>query len=159
MISQFVLPYYLQMMGLNPLKYGSELLPALLTISREVPSREVIEMMQDDDWRLRVVGAWMSLVHDEAPVAVDALKALVSSHGSLDSIALVTAAVTLRGGKALVAIQTYMARDAEAGWGACGFAAAAAEHLGGAASQVVPTDNDRSHFARMLERADQARSL
>lgn len=138
-------------MRLNALTNGRELLDSLVEVGRTVSSDEAIGLLQGF-WRERVMGAWFSLLHDDDRVRVEVLQALSTSNGSLDSPPLVVAALLLAGPASLPALETYAGRDASAEWGACGFAAAAIEHLGGGSAVACgATPDDRKSLADMLD--------
>lgn len=84
--------------------------------------------------------------------------AISSSPGSLTSPPLTAVAVTLMGSRALGALEVYAAQDRANGGGACGFAPAAAEHLGRAIESVRPTSVDRADFDALLAVAARLRS-
>ena len=149
-LRQLLHPYYLQLMRLNSVTHGRELLDSLVEVGRSVSSDEAIGLLQGG-WRERVMGAWFSLLNDDDRVRDGVLQALSTSNGSLDSPPLVVAALLLAGPASLPALESYASRDVSAEWGACGFAAAAIEHLGGSAVACGATPDDRRSLADMVD--------
>ena len=137
------------MMRTNSVEYGGDLLGAIASTGRDATSSDVFMLLRDP-WRCTVMGAWLAYVHPD-PAVKEALRhALASSHGSLDAPLLATAAVVMLGADALGALEEYSDRDVAAGWGACGFVAAAIEHLGAVPANCASDDGDRQAFAAML---------
>lgn len=147
--ARLIQPFYLHMMRNNALQYGSELLPAVAEAGREATVADVVSLLSDP-WRATVMGAWLALFHDDKLVNDAVLHALEASDGSLTSPPLAIAAVLLVGSDALPSLDAYAAKDTAHQMGACGFAAAAIEHLGGHTTACDPNDGDRTNFAEML---------
>ena len=155
---QLVAPFYLKMMRENARENGPILLPQLVAAGRRATPQDV-EALLDGHWRTRVMGAWFALLQDAEGVTAGVLEALRSSLGSLDSPPLATAAVVLAGQHALPFLLEYAARDAENAWGACGFVAAAIEHIGGSCATCPPGDGDSAAFAELLALAIHLRDM
>jgi hypothetical protein len=146
---RLVQPFYLKMMRENDRQNGAKLLPALVKVGRTTTPQDIVALL-GDGWRAKVMGGWFAVMHDDNDVMFAVLEAVRSSLGSLDSPPLATAAVVLAGAQALPALQGYAARDAANGWGACGFAAAAIQHLGGSCAACPPTEQDSTAFIELL---------
>lgn len=155
--NQLIEPFYLKMMRTNALEHGSGLLPAIAEQGAELDAVDVIELLRDP-WRSTVMGAWFALTHDDPRVNAAVLQALESSYGSLTSPPLAVAAVVLSGRDALPALVQYAAADDANEWGAGGFIAAAAEHVGGSVA-CDPSDLDRQHFDALHQLAQRLREL
>ena len=155
---QLVAPFYLQMMRENARENGPRLLPQLAAAGRTATAQDV-ESLLVGHWRAKVMGAWFALLQDDEGVTASVLEALRSSLGSLDSPPLATAAVVLAGQHALPFLLEYAARDAENAWGACGFVAAAIEHIGGSCATCPPGEGDSAAFAELLALALHLRDL
>jgi hypothetical protein len=154
---RLVSPFYLKMMRTNAL-HSEELLPAIAEAAREASASDVAELL-GEHWRSTVMGAWYA-VRQPAPEVLQALVlALESSHGSLDSPPLATAAALVEPDRAVDAMRRYCDRDASEQWGACKFVAAALEHVGGIGTACEPGDLARDKFAAMLNLAVQLRDL
>ncbi len=153
-VAKLIVPFYLQMMGMNAVSTsGRDLLPEVARIGRSLDPSEVVELLEGG-WRLRVMGAWFSVVRDEPEVVVAVLASLETSLGALTSPPLATAAVVLAGSEAASALATYALFDSQHDAGACGFVSAAAQYVG-ASVCCSPTDGDRRAFAEMLSFAEQ----
>jgi hypothetical protein len=151
-------PFYLKMMRLNALEYGADLLPEIAKKGALLDAADVIELLRDS-WRLTVMGAWFALLHDDAAVTAAVLDALEASAGSLTSPPLAVTAVVLAGRNAIPALEAYAASDDANGWGACGFAAAAAKYLGGSVGcGRSDTNADTEDFDAMLALAQRLRA-
>ena len=153
---QLVAPFYLKMMRDNARGSGARLLPALVKTGRTTTPQEVVALLRDE-WRARVMGAWFAVMHDDEDVKYAVLEAVRSSLGSLDSPPLTTAAVVLADADALPALQEYAANDAENDWGACGFAAAAIEYVGGSCTACGSIERDSTAFTELLSLAARLR--
>jgi hypothetical protein len=154
-IVELITPFYLKMMGMNARIYGAHLLLDVAVAARTLDAADVIQLLRAD-WRPRVMGAWFALPHDEPEVTDAVLRSLETSLGNLTSPPLAVTAVVLAARDALSALAHYAASDAENHWGACGFAAAAAEHFEG--SVCCPaTEADRSAFDELHIFAEQLR--
>jgi hypothetical protein len=149
-------PFYLKMMRENARENGARLLPALVEAGRTTTPQDIVALL-GDGWRAKVMGAWFAVMHDDDDVMYAVLEAVRSSLGSLDSPPLATAAVVLAGAQALPALQEYAARDAANGWGACGFAATAIEHVGGSCAACPPIEQDSTAFIELLALAARLR--
>src|SRR5262249_20764453 len=155
---KLIQPFYLQMMRLNALDDGLALLPAIVKRASTLDADDVVQLLSDDEWRFVVMGAWFALLRDEADVREAVLRGLEASLGSLTSPPLCIAAVVLAGRDALPALVQYAVADQARGYGACGFAAAAAEHLGGSVA-CEPSETDRNDFAALLAFAERLREM
>jgi hypothetical protein len=159
---ELVAPFYLKMMRLNPTTMtDGELFRAIAEVGRLATADEVISLVRSA-WRERVMGGWYSLAHQDDHVAAAVLRAIETSHGSLDFPPLATAAVVLVGSDqrpTATAIATYLTNDIAGEWGAAGFAAAALETLGYPTALHSANENDRSDLARMLDLAYRLRTL
>ena len=132
--SQYVVPFYLQMMRLNAVgRDVSE--SALLAAARTIAPDEVLALLRDRNWRPQVMGAWFSVRH-AAPDVVDGV---------------------------LQALRAYLRVDLDHGLGADRFIAATLEHIGApvddadlAGLQVTPAD--RHALQELLALAHQLRS-
>jgi len=160
LVAQYVEPFYLQMMRTNAIEDGAVLAPAIAAVGKSARPDQVVRLLRYA-WRERVMGAWMALLQDSPSVNEAVLEALATSHGSLDSPPLATAAVVLTGSGSLDALATYYAADRAAGWGASGIIAAAAEYVHeqhDAPNPIAaPTAEDRETFANLLDVARQLR--
>ncbi|GAB3842060.1 hypothetical protein GCM10029963_14470 [Micromonospora andamanensis] len=154
LIARCVVPFYLDMMGTNAVRYGRPLLPALAEASRATTAAEVMTLLRDS-WRSRVMGAWYSVRVGGADVAAAVLHALATSRGALDAPPLATAAVVLTGPDAAEPLQQYFTADQTHRWGAGGVIAAAADHLRQhhqvATPLPPPTDADRDTFNALID--------
>jgi hypothetical protein len=154
--SLFVDPFYLQMMRCNSVESGRDLLPVITEAGREATAADVIALLHDP-WRASVMGAWFALLFDDEQVTESVLRALSASSGSLDSPPLAVAATVLAASRALPSLQSYALSDLEHSWGACGFAAAAMQHLGAEPTPCEPKEGDRHNFREMLTLAEELR--
>ena len=160
--SQYVVPFYLQMMRLNAVgRDVSE--SALLAAARTIAPDEVLALLRDRNWRPQVMGAWFSVRHAAPDVVDGVLQALRESRGSLTAPPLATAAVVLAGPAAAQALRAYLRVDLDHGLGADRFIAATLEHIGApvddadlAGLQVTPAD--RHALQELLALAHQLRS-
>ncbi|MEU4478454.1 DUF6000 family protein [Micromonospora sp. NPDC023966] len=109
LVAQYVVPFYLDMMGTNALRYGLPLLAAVAEANRAITATDVIALLRDG-WRTRVMGAWYSVGVGGADVTAAVLHALATSRGSLDAPPLATAAVFLAGPDATEALQQSLRR-------------------------------------------------
>ncbi|MCZ7440374.1 DUF6000 family protein [Micromonospora sp. WMMC241] len=154
LVAQYVVPFYLDMMGTNALRYGLPLLSAVAEANRATTASDVVALL-GDGWRTRVMGAWYSVRVGGADVTAAVLHALATSRGSLDAPPLATAAVVLAGPDAAEALRQYFTADQACGWGAGGVIAAAADHLRRhhrtATPLPRPTDEDRDTFAALID--------
>ncbi|MCG5462726.1 DUF6000 family protein [Micromonospora sp. MED01] len=154
LIDRYVVPFYLDMMGTNALRYGPPLIPALAELSGDASPADVIALLQDS-WRPRVMGAWYAIRVGGPDVCAAVLQALATSRGSLDAPSLTTAAVVLNGPGAVEALQQYFTEDQAQGWGAGGVTAAAADYLRRhhqvATPLPLPTDSDRDTFTALID--------
>ncbi|WP_406076756.1 DUF6000 family protein [Micromonospora sp. NBC_00858] len=154
LIERCVVPFYLDMMGTNALRYGRPLIAALAEVSRGATPADVMALLRDG-WRPRVMGAWYSVGVGGPEVTAAVLHALATSQGSLDAPPLATAAVVLAGPEAIEALEQYFAADQAEGWGASGVIAAAADHVRRhhhvATPLPLPTDADEVTFAALLD--------
>jgi hypothetical protein len=105
------------------------------------------------------MGAWYAVRQPEPEVLQALVLALESSHGSLDSPPLATAAALVEPDRAVEAMRRYCDRDTSEQWGACKFDAAALEHIGGIGAACEPSDLARDKFSAMLNLAVQLRDL
>ncbi|MGC5017107.1 hypothetical protein [Micromonospora sp. DT47] len=153
-IARYVVPFYLDMMGTNALRYGLPSLAAVAEVSRAATPSDVIALLYDS-WRPRVMGAWYSVGVGGPEVTAAVLHALATSRGALDAPPLATAAVVLAGPEAVEALEQYFAADQAKGWGASGVIAAAADHVRlhhhVATSLPLPTDADRDTFTALID--------
>ncbi|MGW5668065.1 DUF6000 family protein [Micromonospora sp. NPDC003776] len=154
LIARYVVPFYLDMMGTNALRYGLPRIPALADLGRGASPADVIALLQDS-WRPRVMGAWYAIRVAGPDVCAVVLQALATSRGSLDAPSLATAAVVLDGPGAAEALQQYFDEDQTHGWGAGGVIAAAADYLRRhhqvATPLPLPTDADRDTFNALID--------
>jgi hypothetical protein len=148
-LDQLMAPFYLKMMRGNARRYGSRLLPALVKVGRTTTPQDILALL-GDHWRTRVMGAWFAVMHDDQEVTNAVLEAMRSSLGSLDAPPLATAAVILAEAQALPVLQAYAANDLANGWGACGFVAAAIEHVGGLAMRASRPNKTVLHLRSYL---------
>lgn len=154
--AKLIQPFYSKMMWTNAVEHGAELQAAVITVGRTTTAGEVIALLHDG-WRSAVMGAWFALFHgDEVTEAL--LHALVSSNGRLDSPPLATAAVVIAGTRAVPALEEYALKDAALRLGACGFAAAAIEHLLVLPLTCEPNAEDRHDFGALLTLAEGLRA-
>jgi hypothetical protein len=153
-IDRCVVPFYLDMMGTNAIRYGQPLITALAEASRGVTPAQVTALLRDG-WRPQVMGAWYSVTVAGPEVTTAVLHALATSRGALDAPSLATAAVVLAGPEAIEALERYFAADQARGWGASGIIAAAADHVRRhhhvATLLPLPTDADRDTFTALLD--------
>ena len=154
---QLVAPFYLTMMRENARGHGATLLPALVNVGRTTTPQDIVALL-GDHWRTKVMGAWFAVMHDDEEVTNAVLAAVRSSLGSLDSPPLATAATVLADAQALPALEEYAANDVTNHWGACGFVAAAIEHVDGSCAVCQPDDRARTALAEMLKLAAQLRA-
>ena len=157
-ILQLVDPFYLRMMRTNVVLHADGLLAEVDAAGRTVTTNEVVELL-GKFWRERVMGAWFSLCCEgTAEVLPAVLQALATSQGSLDAPPLVVAAVLLGGPESIPTLNLYAERDVAAQWGACGFASAAIDSLGGSSAACSASGRDRMDFTNLLEFGRRVRS-
>lgn len=158
---RFVQPFYLEMMRTNAVQHGQTLASRIARVGRVARTDEVITLLHGF-WRERVMGAWLAVLHDDDPEVQQAvLEALVTSHGSLDSPPLATAAVLLAGADALKSLEIYLANDRHYDWGSAGFFEAAIEHIREHQRRAGPdsaTSEDRADFFALLSVAERLRA-
>ncbi len=150
-------PYYQKMMGTNAVRYGEELLPAIVEMSRSTTSDEVVALLRSA-WRETVMGAWLSLTRDDAEVTDALLHALSTSSGYLTSPPLAAAAVVLVGSDAFGSLEEYMVRDLAHKFGGYDYAAAAAIHVGLAVAGPLPSSEHAQEFAQLVLLAERLRA-
>ncbi|RQX13616.1 DUF6000 family protein [Micromonospora arida] len=159
-IDRCVVPFYLDMMGTNAIRYGQPLTTALGDASRGVTPAQVTALLRDG-WRPQVMGAWYSVTVAGPEVTTAVLHALATSRGALDAPSLATAAVVLAGPEAIEALERYFAADQAKGWGASGIIAAAADHVRRHhhvnTSLPAPSKTDQDTFAALLDVARRLR--
>lgn len=126
--TRYVRPFYLKMMGTNAADNGLALAPDISRVAMSVAPEEVITLL-GDNWRPRVMGAWLSVRYEGAEVRRAVFDALVTSLGWLDAPPLAVAAVVLGRPAATPALGEYFAADEANDWGASRVIAAAGEHL------------------------------
>lgn len=119
-------PFYLQMMGLNALKYG---VPSfeLAQVARTTSDDEVATLLASD-WRARVMGAWLSAGRTDR-LAEHVTRSLDTSSGAFTAPPLIAVLVNDLGIGAADSIARYRDRDVDNAWGAEGFATAALQHM------------------------------
>jgi hypothetical protein len=145
-----VVPFYLAMMSQNVLSVASgEMLAQFVAVGRKTDASEVAMLLRDS-WRPQVMGAWYSIFHDDPIVKTAVLEALAGSFGYLTSPPLATVAALTAESEALPAMNIYLARDLEHGWGGAKFVAAAMVYLGQPAINCEPDTEDKASFERML---------
>jgi hypothetical protein len=158
--ARFVQPFYLKMMRLNAIRYGARLAAEVARAGRNASPSDVVALLRSA-WRERVMGAWFALLHDDQLVVEALLRALSTSHGSLDAPPLATAAVILAGAHALPALETYYVADVSNEWGAAGIAAAAVDHLRRAhhVDSDIPTpgEDEAQWFSELIAVAEALR--
>jgi len=159
-IDRCVVPFYLDMMGTNAIRYGQPLTTALADASRGVTPAQVTALLRDG-WRPQVMGAWYSVTVAGAEVTTAVLHAVATPRGALDAPSLATAAVVLAGPEAIEALERYFAADQAKGWGASGIIAAAADHVRRHhhvnTSLPAPSKTDQDTFAALLDVARRLR--
>lgn len=157
-LAQLVTPFYLAMMRLNALESDESMLCAVAHAGREASPAEVVQLLRSA-WRPRVMGAWYALLHDDPDIPGEVLASLASSEGSLTSPPLAVAAAVLTGAGSIGALERYAAIDVVREFGACGFVAAAIEHVGGTANACRPSADDLAHFDGLLHVAKRLRAI
>lgn len=157
-LDNLVAPYYLAMMQLNASNVPPKLLYEVVSAGELLATRDVIQLL-DVEWRRCVMGAWFSLLTDDAEVNKAVLEALRKSHGAFTLPPLAVAAVTLTEESAASPLQQYQIHDVEFDYGACGFAGAALEHLNIDSDCCEIRDSDRRDFRELMQVAKLLRSL
>jgi Family of unknown function (DUF6000) len=155
-LERYVTPFYLQMMRTNAAREGSKLLPQVLKTGAQATPEDILALLHDP-WRSTVMGAWLSLLHQDEAITQAVLVALSHSQGSLDAPPLATAAVVLAPERALPTLDDYVRRDLANEWGAAGFVVTAIEHLGADNGLCRPAGRDRDEFASLLALANRIR--
>lgn len=145
--STFVKPFYLKMMGLSALHRADELWASLTVASRSVTESNVRWMLQAENWRPVVMGAWFSLAVPAESVMDDLLTAMSESKGSLTAPPLSAAATLVAGSSAVPAMVSYINFIMDPGRrdGSQHVVAAAIEHLG-SNPVIAPTDEGHRTF-------------
>ena len=159
--ARYVAPFYLDMMRVNAVAHGPALAAHIAQAGRGMTAADVIRLLALD-WRKRVMGAWYAVMVGGPEVTAAVLRALRTSHGSLDALPLAAAAVTLAGPDALGALKEYFAADEAEGWGADGWIAAAAHHLvdhyAVTTALPCPASSYRDTFSALLDIARRLQS-
>jgi hypothetical protein len=160
--ARYVAPFYLPMMFDNAAGDGWPV-EDVLAAARGVQPGEVLALLQGDNWRPQVMGAWFSVRFAEPAVTAVLLQTLRKSFGVLNALPLATAAVAVAGAGATGALREYLRLDLSRRQGAAGFIGATLEHLGaGVEAEVRPgpeiTAWDRHAFRRLLDVARQIQS-
>jgi hypothetical protein len=150
-----VVPFYLQMMGLNALGYPVPF-TRLRDVGRPTTNDEVIELL-GGLWRPRVMGAWFAAGRTEPDVIEAVLASLATSAGSSTAPPLATVAILGSGTGAMESMRTYLEADLAHRRGSAGFIAAALEHVGAAPEGIViqgprPRSGTRNALRRTIDR-------
>ena len=141
------MPFYLQMMGLNALRYEVRWAD-LRRVNRKTSDSDVVTLLRGL-WRPRVMGAWLCAGREER-LATELLTSLGSSAGSLTAPPLATVAVHGLGPAAIPALRTYLDVDLQHQHGSAGFVAAMLEIVGSASPGIPITEDDRADAQKML---------
>ena len=137
---RYVEPFFLRMMGTGALAAGAPSPAEIVETCRPVTPADVVTLLRMS-WRPMVMGAWLSVRHDDPAVGDAAVAALRACAGSLSAPPLAVAVVARGGPHALEALYAYHARDLAGRLGAAGVVAAAVRHLRG---DVVPAPSAES---------------
>lgn len=145
--SDFVKPFYLDMMGLNALRITDESWASLLAAGRKITAEKVSWMLRTGLWRPVVMGAWFSVAVPAESIRDDLIAAMSQSQGSLTAPPLAATATVVAGPIAVPAMIAYLdyvmaptQRD-----GSEDVVAAAVEYLG-AEHPHGPRDRGRRAF-------------
>ena len=153
-VSTYVVPFYMSRLDADEVRQ-------LAALARAASVDEILWMIDNAGWREQRVGAYFALVRAEPAIGPALLAAIPRTHGTYGLHPLVTAAVLLCAADAIPALHTHQQRVNAVGYRGdpgSGFVAVALEHLG--ADPLHPaTDDDRAQFERMLQLAEQIRSI
>ena len=150
-----MLPFYLQMMGLNAVRTDPELpsvddlWPELVPAGRSVDLLDAKWLLNVGAWRPVVMGAWFSLRFSTAEIGVELRRAMERSLGSLTAPPLATACVLVAGVESLPELEHYVRTD-PGDDGSAQFVAAAMEHLGALPPTPVSDGAYRERVQEML---------
>ena len=151
-----VLPFYLEMMGLNALHLSFGLWPELVTAAKAVTLDDAKWLLRVGAWRPVVMGAWFSVRFPAAEIGQELRRAMAVSQGSLTAPPLAVACVVVSGIDAVPEMRQYVEADPGQD-GSASFVAAGIEHLGGPPVGSV-ADEDRQAFERLVHVATSLRA-
>ena len=148
-LGRWVVPFYLETMGLNAVDASSALLEDLVAVGSTLNSSDIIDLL-NGGWRGVAVGSWYALLSNDARVHEAVLATLARSNGDLTAPGLCVTAIVLTGEGCVEALCEYARRDLEEGLGARGFIAAALSYLGAPCSGCNADADDQRYFDRLL---------
>jgi hypothetical protein len=151
-----VVPFYLEMMGLNAPANVSALWDALVVAANALTITDAKWLLNVGAWRPVVMGAWFSTQFPAGHIGSELKRAMGTSQGSLTAPPLAAACAAVVGMDALPAMGEYVETDPGRD-GSTRVVAAGIEHLGGSPT-VAPRDEDRKAFQDLLHVAVRLRS-
>ena len=144
-LGRWVVPFYLETMGLNAVDASSALLEDLVAAGSTLSSSDITDLL-NGGWRGVAVGSWYALLSNDARVHEAVLAILAGSSGDLTAPGLCVTAIVLTGESCVEALCEYARRDL----GACGFIAAALSYIGAPYGRCSADADDRRYFDRLL---------
>ena len=115
-LGRWVVPFYLETMGLNAVDASSALLEDLVAVGSTLNSSNIIDLL-NGGWRGVAVGSWYALLSNDARVHEAVLATLARSNGDLTAPGLCVTAIVLTGEGCVEALCEYARRDLEKNFG------------------------------------------
>lgn len=129
-LQHFVSSHYLELMSYGAKSADRRIASEVRRLGRELQVPEV-EMLLGMHWRPRVMGAWFAIAASDDTLSEAVHNSLETSLGHLTSPPLIVGVLTYPNERTLDLLLDYARADRDMGWGASGFAVAAAARLDG----------------------------
>lgn len=130
-LDRYVLPYYLQWMGLGP-KDGLDT-PTLTAEVRaralELGGADIATMLQMMQWRVQVMGAWYAIARSDSSLTTAVHSAFDECRGTLTAPVLTAAALSYPNEGTVQVLQSYLQRHTANNYGDSSIITAAIRRL------------------------------